>query len=91
MPVDINDIHTSLEAIISDPIPPSPHPLGYLTSCKRDDWSRLRKELISDDDNSSMLDLVDSALFVLCLDEKEVAEDPKDATETFIHNRGFNR
>lgn len=91
MPVDINDIHASLEAIISDPIPPSPHPLGYLTSCKRDDWSRLRKELISDDDNSSMLELVDSALFVLCLDEKEIAEDPKDVTETFIHNRGFNR
>ena len=90
-PVDINEIHASLEAIISDPSPPPTHSIGYLTSSDRDVWTQAREELLSNPDNERALAAIDSSLIILCLDDKELEEDPTVVTSTFLHNRGFNR
>lgn len=44
--------------------------VGILTADDRDRWARTRQELISfSETNSRNLDIIDKALFVLCLDE----------------------
>lgn len=43
--------------------------VGVLTSEEREVWARWRKELEADEDNAESLRIIDTALFVLCLDD----------------------
>ena len=69
---------------------PAEYPIGYLTSMGRDQWANARDELSSNSHNAALLDKIDSALFVLCLDDTE-PESPDEATTVFLHNHGANR
>ena len=81
-------VYQQLQGILADETPPSPHPLGYLTSLDRDKWAMLREEVQVL--NSDQLAAVDSAMFVLCLDDSEpTAADS--LFHTMLHNYGANR
>ena len=89
-PVDINYIQASLEAIKADATPSPTHPMSFLTTLGRSEWSKAREELVLNSRNLEMIKKVDSALFVLCLDESQPTE-PLEATRVFLHNNGQNR
>lgn len=89
-PININDLYAQLEAILHDHTPSPTHPICLLPSMNRDDWTDARQELISDTQNALHLEKIDSALFVLSLDETTPTE-PVDAMRVFLHNYGFNR
>ena len=72
----------NLQAIVSDAdkVPPgqvAQGAIGVLSTENRKVWASLRGVLAEDEDNKACLDIVDSALFVVCLDDTE----PKDAHE----------
>ena len=88
--VPIEKVWSQLLGILSDPRPPPAHPVGYLTSLDRDKWAELREELISNAESAQSLSAIDSAMFVVCLDEHEPTTIP-DFTFTMLHNYGANR
>jgi carnitine O-acetyltransferase len=57
---------------------------------ERDQWAELREELRSDAESAKNLSILDSAMFVLCLDDHEPTTIP-DFTFTMLHNHGENR
>ena len=71
------EIFDILRAVVTDadkvPVQQvAPNALGILTTESRKIWSHLRTELIkSNKNNASSLAVVESALFVLCLDDAE--------------------
>ena len=77
------EIFSTLEAIVKDADKTPVHQvaqnaLGILTTESRKIWSHLRTELIkSNKNNASSLAVVESALFVVCLDDSE----PEDLAE----------
>lgn len=58
--------------------------VGVLTSELRPTWHALRAQLSRDADNAASLDIVDSALFVLCLDD-DAPSTPEDVAKTMLH------
>ncbi|KAI0762152.1 acyltransferase ChoActase/COT/CPT [Trametes elegans] len=68
------EILRNLQAIVSDADQMPIHEvarnsIGVLSTENRKVWSQLRKALISNKNNESCLDVVDNALFVVCLDD----------------------
>jgi carnitine O-acetyltransferase len=52
----------------------SQNAVGVLTTENRLNWARLREELQSDEQNGEALKVVDTALFIVCLDHVEPAD-----------------
>ena len=83
------EIFTTLQAIVKDADKTDVHQvaqnaLGILTTESRKIWSHLRDELIkSNKNNASSLGVVESALFVVCLDDAE-PEDLAELTGNFL-------
>ncbi|KAF7294546.1 Carn-acyltransf domain-containing protein [Mycena indigotica] len=48
--------------------------IGVLSTENRKEWSRLRARLSTDSSNASCLDIVDNALFIVCLDDTAPAD-----------------
>ncbi|KAI8975933.1 acyltransferase ChoActase/COT/CPT [Pilobolus umbonatus] len=72
------ELAANLKAIIKDANEnPSVHPMGVLTTENRSNWAKLRNELESDEMNKEALHVIDSALFIVCLDNTE----PQDINE----------
>ena len=90
LPTDPDQLYSTLSAIVSDPSPHPRYPVSYLTGINRDTWADVRNELIADPRNARTLEKVESALFVVCLDDRE-SETTLDAMHTFLHNYGANR
>ncbi|KAI7865971.1 acyltransferase ChoActase/COT/CPT [Spinellus fusiger] len=70
------EIAANLKAILRDAsrIPVSDiakTAIGVLTTEKRRNWAQLREELNTDDMNRESLQVIDSALFIVCLDHVE--------------------
>ncbi|KAI0630079.1 acyltransferase ChoActase/COT/CPT [Trametes polyzona] len=68
------EILRNLQAIVTDADQMPIHEvarnsIGVLSTENRKVWSQLRKALISNKNNESCLDVVDNALFVVCLDD----------------------
>ncbi|KAJ8489499.1 hypothetical protein ONZ51_g2896 [Trametes cubensis] len=68
------EILRNLQAIVSDADQMPIHEvarnsIGVLSTENRKVWSQLRKALISNKNNESCLDVIDNALFVVCLDD----------------------
>lgn len=63
-------------------------PIAALTSNDRDTWAHAREEL--EKSNAEVLKLIDSALFVLSLDDDE-PKIPEEVTKSFLHGDGRNR
>lgn len=88
--VPTGTIYRNLKHIIQDPSPAPNFPVGVLTAETRDTWANMRRALTSLPGNEEVLRLIDSAIFVLCLDNHDV-EGVSDATRTFLHGDGANR
>ena len=92
----IGDIHSALEillnlqAIVLDDSTHPKNPLAVLTSEDRDSWSSTRQELENVSTNIESLKMIDSALYILCLDDNE-PETPEELTKVFLHGNGSNR
>lgn len=65
--------------------------LSTLTAENRDEWARIRDDLVAHDPvNAQSLSAIDSALFVLVLEERSSA-DTKDRMELALHGKGSGR
>jgi carnitine O-acetyltransferase len=76
------EISANLRAIVKDaketPVSSiAEQAVGVLTTENRQNWAKLREELQSDKTNADALRVVDTALFIVCLDHVE----PADANE----------
>lgn len=83
-------IYQNLKYIANDPTPAPNFPVAALTSENRDTWASMRHLLEAIPGNEEVLKLIDSAIFVLCLDDHEV-NSVADVTRTFLHGDGKNR
>lgn len=83
-------IYQNLKYIVNDPTPPPNFPVAALTSENRDTWASMRHALEAIPGNEEVLKLIDSAIFLLCLDDHEV-NSIADVTRTFLHGDGKNR
>ncbi|XP_056234137.1 carnitine O-palmitoyltransferase 2, mitochondrial [Seriola aureovittata] len=83
------EIHSHLKYILSDPTPAPAFPLGALTSENRDVWAGLRDKLLAAG-NAENLQIVDSALFCLSLDDESM-QDHIHISHNMLHGDGCNR
>lgn len=83
-------IYQNLKYIIEDSAPAPNFPVAALTSENRDSWASMRHALEAIPGNEEVLKLIDSAVFVLCLDDHDVSS-IADVTRTFLHGDGRNR
>jgi len=66
-------------------------PIGILTTLPRDEWANARNLLIeAHPQNSSMLDIIETALFSVCMDDA-LPEDLTEIARTMMHGNGLNR
>ncbi|XP_050086189.1 carnitine O-palmitoyltransferase 2, mitochondrial [Anopheles aquasalis] len=80
------------ERILNDGRAPAANPLGLLTTENRDSWAKARTHLTQLGSNAKSLELVDSALFCLCLDESTIDPNkPIPAIRNFLFGDGTNR
>jgi carnitine O-palmitoyltransferase 2 len=84
---DPSDIMTCLKYIIDSPNIVNKDSITFLTTEDRDVWAKSRDQLISSSaTNKENLGLIDSAQFVICLDEITYASDKHiEATHNFLH------
>lgn len=88
MPPDV--IVGGLESILTSTEPEAKHPVGVLTTENRDVWAAARKHLVSLG-NSEALELIDTSLFNLVLDDSNPGNDPVRLIRLFLHADGINR
>lgn len=65
------------------------HSIAVLSAQARDKWADVREDLWADG-NHDQLHAIDSALFVLCLDDDDSLK-PTDLCKSLLHGDGFNR
>ena len=92
-------IKSSLAQILEDPREVNFNSIGYFTSMNRDSWADIRDELESL--NPELIHKIDSSMFVLCLDEYDVAkrapgteinvEDAIPLIKNGLHGEAYNR
>ncbi|CAG2167758.1 unnamed protein product [Oppiella nova] len=86
-------IMTCIQHIMDSPINPNEDSITLLTTENRDVWAKAREQLIgSSAQNKESLHLVDSSLFVVCLDDISVGEKTADNLIRVAHNflHGFS-
>lgn len=82
----------ALESILTDDVQECSTPIGAMTTENRDTWAEVRDHMISHSArNQKSLKEVDSAIFVLSLDEEQIGEDPVSVTRQYLHSNGINR
>ena len=93
-PLDTNQIASRIQAIIFDsPDTQNEFPLGSLTAAERNEWANLREEVEMNEDNKKNLDIIDSALFAVCIDDESVdmssAEKVTQMGRQFLHGNAL--
>ncbi|XP_011638151.1 carnitine O-palmitoyltransferase 2, mitochondrial [Pogonomyrmex barbatus] len=83
-------IAACLKTILEDNRPPNKHPVGVLTSLERNQWARARSHLI-ETGNQEILQKIDSALFVMILDDEVIGTDQHKLIRKYLHSDGTNR
>lgn len=94
MALSTEEIESGLKAILADDATPAPHPLGVLTTNGRTDWAAARAELIKNPANAENIKSIDSALFVVCLDDyspKSLEEGNRQLLHGDARNRWFDK
>lgn len=84
------EIATNLNAILEDNGPVSKYPLGVLTTSERNQWATTRCHL-SEIGNQNLLKKIDSAIFVLILEDDTFDNDYNKMIRMFLHGDGTNR
>lgn len=80
----------NLRSIIEKDVPFSQFPLGLLTTLERNEWAKLRQHL-TQLGNKESLELIDSALLHVCLDDCDIGTDPVTLCRNYLHANGTNR
>ena len=75
--------------LASDTAAPAPA-VGVLTAARRPDWARARDRLAAAPANRHVLDRIDRALFLVCLDD-ELAPNFEDLARSGLHGQKGNR
>lgn len=95
-PAELQPIYE--EIINSNHIPaPGEEKLAIFTAGERTHWAKARKLYFSSGINKKSLHTIESAAFVIILDDEEVDYDPKDPTkitkwaESLLHGKGYDR
>lgn len=83
-------IAACLKAILEDDRPPNKHPVGVLTTLERDQWAQARLHLV-ETGNQEILKKIDSAIFILALDDEIIDTDNNKVLKTYLHADGTNR
>lgn len=79
-------IYTCIKNICDRKIESKGNHLGIFTAENRDKWATVRQKLIElDAKNKENIELIDSALFVLCLDDVEFDQDLIGHAHNFLH------
>ncbi|PAA89984.1 hypothetical protein BOX15_Mlig022066g1, partial [Macrostomum lignano] len=90
--VPASTIRARLSECLADSRPAAEFPVGVLTSADRDVWTKERQKLAhASKTNSASLEAIDSALFLVCLDESQQTSDSA-LCHAFLHSGdGANR
>lgn len=83
-------ISSCIKHILEDPSAENQCPIGVLTTENRDVWAEARDHL-ERLGNKEVLELIDSSIFCICLDDKTVGDNPEVITRSFLHADGVNR
>lgn len=65
-------------------------PVGVLTTEHRDKWATVRQQLFADGKNRASFEAIESAAFMLCLDD-EAPDSPNAECELLLHGGGSQR
>ncbi|XP_072752082.1 carnitine O-palmitoyltransferase 2, mitochondrial isoform X2 [Anoplolepis gracilipes] len=84
------EIAACLKAVLEDDRPPNKHPVGVLTTSERDQWAQARSHLI-ETGNQEILKKIDSALFVMILDDEVIGTEKSKLLRSYLHADGTNR
>jgi carnitine O-palmitoyltransferase 2 len=82
------EIYHQLKEISSDKSPLAEFPIAVLTCEERDIWAAVRQDL--EVKNSDVLKKIDSAIFILCLDDEDCST-PVSLAHSLLHGNGWNR
>ncbi|XP_076750877.1 carnitine palmitoyltransferase 2 isoform X2 [Xylocopa sonorina] len=85
-----NAIAYCLRSILEDNISDSECPIGILTTADRNLWANMRTHL-SQINNQEALQKIDSAVFMMMLDDINVGTDYNRLIQTYLHADGTNR
>ncbi|KAJ9579432.1 hypothetical protein L9F63_024456 [Diploptera punctata] len=85
-----SDILACMKFILDDTAPPAEFPIGILTTENRDIWAQAREHLESTG-NKENLSLIDSGIFMMCLDDVEITDNLHFLLRHFLHSDGKNR
>ena len=91
-PHPARELAAAVRAIVASAGEPEPDSaVGHLTTTARAPWARARARLLAvSPDNAAALDVVETALLCLCLDDV-VPESPLDACDRLLHGDGGTR
>ncbi|XP_015112727.1 carnitine O-palmitoyltransferase 2, mitochondrial [Diachasma alloeum] len=85
-----HEIASCVNTILHDPRAPSLCPIGILTTTERNQWARNRQHLVNLG-NADVFKKIDTATFLLALDDDLVDEDINVLLRDFLHADGTNR
>ncbi|KAG5336020.1 CPT2 palmitoyltransferase, partial [Acromyrmex heyeri] len=84
------EIAACLKIILEDDRPANKYPVGVLTTSERDQWARARSHLV-ETGNREILQKIDSAVFIMVLDDEIIGTDYNKLIKTYLHSDGTNR
>ena len=85
---DTAAVRLAIEEILGDPRAPNTQGLGYFTALERAEWSNVRLELEAT--NKPLLNVLDEAIFVLCLDDLKTRSSDE-VLKNGLVGEGYNR
>lgn len=85
-----SEIAASLKSILEDNKPLNEYPTAILTTLERNKWASVRSHLMNIG-NENILQKIDSAAFILILDDDHIGEDPNKLQKSYLHGDGTNR
>ncbi|XP_058808413.1 carnitine O-palmitoyltransferase 2, mitochondrial [Phymastichus coffea] len=84
------EIAQNLQHILEDQRPDVANPVGILTAAERDIWASARSHLVQIG-NNNVLKKIDSAAFVVILDDEPIGTDQKKLLRRYLHGEAENR
>ena len=88
--VSPKEVATNLQNILDDQRPETDTPIGILTTSERNKWANTRAHL-TEIGNAEVLKKVDSAAFVLILDDESILLDEEKLLRRYLHGGAENR
>ncbi|XP_047346502.1 carnitine O-palmitoyltransferase 2, mitochondrial [Vespa velutina] len=85
-----SEIAASLKSILEDNRRFNEYPISILTTLERNKWASVRLHLMNIG-NENILQKIDSAIFILILDDNHIGEDPNKLQKSYLHGDGTNR